>query len=80
MYNRKRPNKVLNLLLKSLLAGQESANYRIYSIKPHGVYLIFVLFGSGLIRGQGLFEARAFALQMRWQILSSNDSLFSNLH
>ena len=62
MYNRKRPNKVLNLLLKSLLAGQESANYRIYSIKPHGVYLIFVLFGTGLIRrgGGGLFGGRAY--------------------
>ena len=50
--------------------------YRIYSIKPRGAYLIFVLFGAGLIRGQGLFEARAFALQMRWQVLSCNDNLF----
>ena len=47
--------------------------YRIKRIKPRGAYLVFVLFGAGLIRGRGSFEARASALQMRWQVLSCNE-------
>ena len=31
-----------------------------YSIKPHGAYLIFLLFGAGLIRGRGLFGGGAY--------------------
>ena len=32
-----------------------------YSIKPHGAYLIFLLFGAGLIRGWGLFGGGAYS-------------------
>ena len=47
--------------------------YRNFLIKPCWAHLIFVLFGAGHIQGRGLFEARAFALQMRWQVLSCNE-------
>ena len=36
--------------------------YCIYSIKPGRVYLIFVLFGAGLIRGRGLFGGGAYLI------------------
>ena len=54
-------------------ANEERFNCRIYSIKPRGAHLIFVLFGMGLIRGRGFFEARTLALQLRWQVLSCNE-------
>ena len=40
--------------------------YRIYSIKRHGTYLIFIFFGAALIQGQRLFGGGAYLkLQMR---------------
>ena len=43
-------------------------SYRIYSIKPHGAYLIFVRFGKGLIRGRGLSGGGAY---LRHEVLHS---------
>ena len=47
----------INFAVTASLSPPAPHEYRIYSIKRRGAYLIFVLFGAGLQRERDLFEA-----------------------
>jgi len=61
------------LAILGVVSGRDSCifrhcQYRIYSNKHHGAYLIFRVSGAALIRGQRLFEGGAYLISLLQQL------------